>query len=41
MGTTSDTYRRKKQITEEQEERFERLEEQARELEENRNENRN
>ena len=28
MGTTSDTYRRKKQITKEQEERFERLEEQ-------------
>lgn len=33
MGTTSDTYRRKKQITKEQEERFERLEEQRQELE--------
>lgn len=36
MGTTSDTYRRKKQITKEQEERFERLEEQRQELEKQR-----
>ena len=37
MGTTSDTYRRKKQISKEQQERFERLEELRKQREEERN----